>query len=322
MQLPELRIDKLLAKIPIIQGGMAVRVSTAPLAAAVANEGGIGLIAASGMSPEELASQIRTARSMSSGIIGINIMFAVNDFARLVKTALHEGIDLVIFGAGFSRDIFAWGKEAKTPIVPVVSSAKLAKMAQKLGAAAVIVEGKEAGGHLGTDRSVKDIVPEVVKVVDIPVIAAGGIIDGYDIVEALSWGADGVQMGTRFAASEESGAADAFKQMYIEATRDDVILINSPVGYPGRGLKNVFAERISNNDNVKPQKCDKCLKKCSMNFCILKSLSNAQQGFLDDGLVFAGECVEKIKEVLPVKKIFENIKSEVAAISPKEATGN
>ena len=141
MKLPELKIGNLVAKIPIIQGGMAIRISTAKLAAAVGEEGGIGLIAASGMSFDELRSEIRLARSLTKGIVGINAMVAARQFAGLVKTAIEEGIDLVVAGAGFSRDMFALGKESGTPIVPIVSSAKLAKISQSLGAAAVFVEG-------------------------------------------------------------------------------------------------------------------------------------------------------------------------------------
>ena len=155
MKLPELKIGKLIAKVPIVQGGMAIRLSTAKLASAVANEGGIGLIAASGMPFEELRSEIRLARRLSpGGIIGINVMVAAREFHGIVTTAIEEGIDLIVAGAGFSRDMFALGKDPGTPIVPIVSSAKLAKISQSLGAAAIVVEGAEAGGHLGTSRSV------------------------------------------------------------------------------------------------------------------------------------------------------------------------
>ena len=154
MKLPELKIGTLIPKYPVIQGGMAVRLSTSRLAAAVANAGGIGLIAATGMSEEELRSEIRNARKLSQGIIGINIMFAYSEFELLTKTAIDEGIDLIVQGAGFSRDIFIWCNESKTPLVPIVSSAKLAATSEKLGASAVVVEGKDAGGHLGTDRGV------------------------------------------------------------------------------------------------------------------------------------------------------------------------
>ena len=151
MKLPELKIGNKIAKVPIVQGGMAIRLSTARLAAAVANEGGIGLIAASGMSHPELRYEIKLARSLTDGVIGINIMVAASDFVGIVKTAIDAGIDLIVAGAGFSRDIFGYGKESGTPIVPIVSSVKLAKISEKLGASAIVVEGKEAGGHLGTD---------------------------------------------------------------------------------------------------------------------------------------------------------------------------
>lgn len=309
--LPELKIGNLIAKIPIMQGGMAVRISTAPLAAAVANEGGIGLIAGTGMSIEELRSEIRQARELSKGIIGVNIMFAAKEFANLVKTSIEEGIDLVVSGAGFSRDIFTWGKESGTPIVPIVSTARLAKMAEKMGAAAVVVEGKEAGGHLGTDESVRKILPEVKAAVNIPVIAAGGIVDGADIVEIMKLGADGVQMGTRFAASVESNASDEFKQLYVQAGPEDVVLVNSPVGLTGRGLRNAFYNKIE-NANLPPEKCEGCLKHCSRSFCILGALKFAQTGDMEKGLVFSGEFIHKIKEVLTVKEIFQQLLAEVA----------
>lgn len=312
MRLPALNIGDLVARIPIIQGGMAVRISTSSLAAAVAEEGGIGLIAATGMSADELRREIRRARELTSGIIGINVMFAIRDFALLVKTAIEEKIDLVVTGAGFSRDIYDWGKQTGTPIVSIVSSAKLARLAEKLGAAAVVVEGKEAGGHLGTDRSMKEIVPEVREAVSIPVIAAGGIIDGQDIVDAFRLGADGVQMGTRFAASVESGASPEFKQLYLMA--NGTVLINSPVGLPGRAIMNSFIERILGGNLPKPTRCDRCLKKCSYTFCILNALNNAQKGNLLEGLVFSGENVHRIKEILSVKEIFARLKQEINSI--------
>ncbi|MZP29083.1 nitronate monooxygenase [Heliobacterium undosum] len=313
MKLPELKIGHLVAKLPIVQGGMAIRISTAPLAAAVANEGGIGLIAATGMTLDELREEIREARRRTQGIIGINCLFAAREFPSLVKTAIEEGIDLVVSGAGFSRDMFQWGKESGTLIVPIVSSARLARMAEKLGAAAVVVEGKEAGGHLGTDEPMKKILPEVVAAVDIPVIAAGGVIDGHDIVEVLNMGASGVQMGTRFAASEESAAAPEFKELYLRATHDDVILIDSPVGLPGRGLKNPFWHKLTGGADFSPKKCVACLKHCSKWFCIVEALDKAQKGDLETGLVFSGEHVERIKEILPVRQIVQNILQEVEA---------
>ena len=234
MKLPELKIGTKIAKVPIVQGGMAIRLSTARLAAAVANEGGIGLIAASGMSHEELRYEIRLARSLTSGIIGINIMVAARDFAGVVKTAIKEGIDLIVAGAGFSRDMFGYGKESGTPIVPIVSSVKLAKISERLGATAIVVEGKEAGGHLGTSTSVRELIPGIRAAVKIPVIAAGGVLSGQDIVDFIKMGANGVQMGSRFAASAESNAAPALKEYYLKSKPEDIVVIHSPVGLPGR----------------------------------------------------------------------------------------
>ncbi|HEX3015115.1 MAG TPA: nitronate monooxygenase [Desulfobacteria bacterium] len=314
MKLPELRIGNLLARVPIIQGGMAVRLSLAPLAAAVANEGGIGLIAGTGLSLQELKAEIRKARQLSNGIIGVNVMFAVREFAELVKTAIEEKIDLIVSGAGFSRDMFTWGREAGIPVVPIVSSAKLARLSEKLGAAAVIVEGKEAGGHLGTQESMRKILPEVKQVVNIPVVGAGGVVDGTDIAEVFGLGADGVQMGTRFAASKECSAAQAFKDYLVKAGDKDVVLVKSPVGLPGRGIRNEFSERLLTGEDLRPQKCSGCLKHCAHNFCVMEALNNAQQGNITHGLVFSGERVRKITEVLSVKKIFENLLQEVEQI--------
>ncbi|MDU4959949.1 MAG: nitronate monooxygenase [Sporomusaceae bacterium] len=314
MKLPELRIGHLVAKVPIVQGGMAVRLSTARLASAVAEEGGIGLIAASGMALDELRHEIRLARSLTKGIIGINAMVAARQFVDLVKTAIDEGIDLVVAGAGFSRDMFGLGKESGTPIVPIVSSVKLAKISQMLGAAAVVVEGKEAGGHLGTDRSMREIVPEICKAVTIPVIGAGGVLSGRDVVETLRLGASGVQMGTRFAASVESNAGPALKQFYLKAKPEDVVLIKSPVGLPGRAVKNPFAAKILEGTAPTPQTCDACLKHCEKNFCIIKALIRAQQGDVESGLVFTGEYIHKIDEILPVKEIFARLIQEAEQI--------
>lgn len=316
MKLPELRIGKLVAKVPIIQGGMAIRLSTARLAAAVANEGGIGLIAASGMPFDELRHEIKLARKLSPrGIIGINVMVAAREFKGLVTTAIEEGIDLVVAGAGFSRDMFAWGKDSGTPIVPIVSSAKLAKISQSLGASAVVVEGAEAGGHLGTNRSSRVIVPEVRAAVDIPVIGAGGVLHGSDIAEMLRLGANGVQMGSRFVASVESNGADALKEVYLRANKpEDFILVHSPVGLPGQAIRTPFSERILLGTAPKPETCDFCLKKCSHKYCIIRALTRAQQGDVETGLVFSGKRMMEIHDILPVKDIFANIKREMEEI--------
>lgn len=312
MQFPELTIGKLKPKFPIIQGGMAVRISTAKLAAAVAEQGGIGIIAGTGMSVEELKAEIRQAKQMTRGIIGVNILFAVTEFADLVKASIVEGIDLVISGAGFSRDMFQWGSESDTPIVPIVSSVKAAKLAQKMGASALIVEGKEAGGHLGTDRSIKDIVREILQMAKVPVIAAGGIVDGTDICQFLKMGVQGVQMGTRFAATEESNASPQMKAHYIACQHEDVVLVNSPVGLPGRGLKSSFTERIERDGGEEIVRCINCLKKCSRAFCIMNALHAAHgDGNPNEALYFSGENIQKITSILSVKEVFRQLIDDV-----------
>ncbi|MBQ7704296.1 MAG: nitronate monooxygenase [Selenomonadaceae bacterium] len=312
MKLPELKIGNKVAKIPIVQGGMAIRLSTARLAAAVANEGGIGLIAASGMSHPELRYEINLARSLTDGIIGINIMVAASDFAGIVRTAIDAGIDLIVAGAGFSRDIFGLGKESGTPIVPIVSSVKLAKISEKLGASAIVVEGKEAGGHLGTDISARELIPPIRAAVKIPVIAAGGVLSGKDIVDMLKMGANGVQMGSRFAASLESNGAPSLKEYYLKSQPEDVVVISSPVGLPGRAVRTPFSKRVMEG-RVPPKTCDSCLKACKHNFCIVRALMRAQQGDLETGLVFTGEYMPRIKEILPVKEIISQLVTEAEA---------
>ena len=316
MKLPVLKIGNLVAQVPIIQGGMAIRLSTARLASAVANEGGIGLIAASGMEEQELRTEIRLARKLSNGkgLIGINCMVAARAFKDLIVTAAQEGIDLIVAGAGFSRDIFAVGREYNVAVVPIVSSVKLAKISETLGASAIAVEGTEAGGHLGTQQSIKEILPDIVKAVHLPVVAAGGATCGKDIVELLRLGASGVQMGSRFAASEESNASRFLKGMYLKMKQEDVVQIDSPVGYKGRSIRSPFAQLSLEGRAPRPTVCDACLKHCTHQFCIIRALSRAQQGDAKTGLVFTGANMWKIHEILPVKEIFRRLIEEVEAI--------
>ena len=312
MKLPTLKIKDIIPQYPIIQGGMAVRVSTAPLAAAVANAGGIGVIGATGMTTEEVREEIIQAKKLSTGLIGINIMFAARQFAGIIKAAIEEKIDVIFSGAGFSRDMFSWGAEAGVPVVSIVSSVKAARIAEKAGAAAVVAEGFEAGGHLGTDQSIEKILPEIKATVKIPVIAAGGIVNGYDMAKMVKLGADGVQMATRFVLSNECTVDDSYKQIYLQAQEEDVQIIKSPVGLPGRAIINRFAQMIMRGEAPRPEKCDRCLKNCSGEYCILTALSNAKDGNIDEGVVFCGKNVYKIKDILPVQKIFDNLLTEFA----------
>ncbi|GAV31271.1 dioxygenases related to 2-nitropropane dioxygenase [Coriobacteriaceae bacterium EMTCatB1] len=310
MELPSLTIGSRTARLPIVQGGMAVRISLAPLAAAVAREGGVGVIAGSGLSPEELAAEVRAARSQTDGVLAVNVMVAVRQFKELVQAAIAEGIDIVIAGAGFSRDVFSWCHDAGVEIVPIVGSARVAKLAERFGASAVIVEGYEAGGHLGTDRYMLDLLPEIIEAVDLPVIGAGGVVTGADIKRVLDAGAAGVQMGSRFAATVESSASDAFKQMYVQATEDDIVIIKSPVGMPGRAIRNPFVERLEQGDVPRIERCVACLKECHRDYCIIDKLVKAQQGDVVNGLVFAGSSAARIHDVPTVHELMARLVDE------------
>ena len=318
MKLPPLKIGDLVAKLPLIQGGMSVRISTAPLAAAVANMGGVGVIGGSGVPPQELYEDIKRAKALSpDGIIAVNIMFVAAEYFELVEASIKAGVDMIITGAGFSRDIYAYGVEANIPIVPIISSAKFVKLAEKLGAAAIIVEGFEAGGHLGTDRSTKDVIPEVLAAVTkgTPVIAAGGISDGEMWVDYMKMGCSGVQIATRFVLSDECEASDEFKQTLIDAKKeDDVVLFQSPVGLPGHAVLNPYMVKVLAEDTGKTYCSYQCMKSCNHAFCILDSLIRSQQGQADDGVVFAGTEVYKFNEILPVKDIIKNLVKEAEAI--------
>jgi NAD(P)H-dependent flavin oxidoreductase YrpB (nitropropane dioxygenase family) len=323
LKLPELKIGKFTARIPIVQGGMSVRVSTSSLAAAVAECGGIGTIGGSGIPIDDLKEDIRKAKRMTKGIVAVNIMFAVREFMETVKASIEAGVDMIFTGAGFSRDIFKVGKEHDVPIVSIVSSPEFGKLAERSGADAIVVEAKEAGGHLGTDRPLRELFPEVRKVVTkVPLIAAGGITDGYEIGEMLGkYGADGVQMATRFVLTKECDVSDAFKGVYLNARKEDVLLIDSPVGLPGRAIRNPFLDRLRGGENVYDGECKRsCLKKCTHSFCIIDRLDMSRNGNVRDGLVFSGENVWKLKDIPTVRVLVDRLVAEAeSAYAPVPA---
>lgn len=348
----ELIIGNLKAKLPIIQGGMGVGISLSGLAAAVSNQGGVGVIATAGIGMQErdfrsdfknsniraLIDQIRSARSASKGIIGVNIMVALSNFSDMVKTAIDEKIDVIFSGAGLPLGLpgFLNGSK-KTKLVPIVSSGKAARIITRKWISdydyvpdAFVVEGPKAGGHLGfkpeqinnPDYALENLVADVIKEVrpireqsgkDIPVIAAGGIYTGKDIYNIMKCGADGVQMGTRFVPTVECDASKAFKNSYIDAKQEDIGIIKSPVGLPGRAIINKFLLSTMAG-NKKPYSCPyHCISTCQYKdspYCIALALLNAKKGNFKHGFAFAGQNAYRANSIVSVKDMISSLKSE------------
>lgn len=307
-----MKIGNLEIEIPIIQGGMGIRASMAGLAAAVANEGGIGCIAGSALPMDELRDEIKKARDMilnKKGALAVNIMFAVSDFTEAVKTSIEAGVDIIITGAGFSRDVYEMVKGTEVKVFPIVSSAKLAKLAEKLGADAIVVEGGNAGGHLGTELDSWDIVASVKEAVKVPVFGAGGVITPEDGRRMLALGADGIQMGSRFIASEECEVSPAFKKRYVEAEEGDIVTIRSCAGLPANAIISPAVKRIlEKSPDIKPEKCVKCLKHCDYSFCVNERLVKGHEGDEEEGIFFAGRDAWKINSLKSVKEIMDDFK--------------
>ncbi len=306
-----MKIGNLEIEVPIIQGGMAIRVSMSRLAGAVAREGGIGLIAGSAIGIDELKMEIKKAKEYlgeKAGVIGVNLMVAVSNFEEAVNASIDAGADLIVCGAGFSKGVFKIGKERNVPIFPIVSSVKAAKLSQRLGAAAIVVEGGNAGGHLGTDLDSWDIVKEIVEAVDIPVFGAGGVMEPADAKRMMDLGVAGVQMGTRFVATTECDVDEKFKEMYVNAKKGDVVQIQSCVGLPANAIISPFVERLHAGTQERPTTCNNCLKKCDHSFCVSKKLIEGHDGNYENGIYFAGKDVWKIKDIISVKEVFERFR--------------
>ncbi len=369
ISLKPLKIGNLVAKRPVIQGGMGVGVSLSSLAGAVAKAGGIGIISTAqigfkdqdfGKNPmaanlRAIHSELKKAREKApQGILGFNIMVATKEYASYVKEAVKAGADVIISGAGLPIDMPKFvaeaenenggseKKERRTMIAPIVSSVKSALVICRMwdrkyhtAPDFVVVEGPCAGGHLGFsreqltelgadtdhvaetfdepayDKEVRGII-EVVKGFaekykkHIPVITAGGIFDHKDVLHQFALGAEGVQAATRFVTTEECDADIAYKEAYINAKEEDIVIVKSPVGMPGRAIKNKFLERVSQGP-LKVERCFQCLEHCNpatTPYCITKALINAAEGRIDEALLFCGsnayrcEKMETVPEVM------------------------
>ena len=352
---PPLRIGELSAPLPIIQGGMGVGVSLSGLAAAVANEGGVGVIACAGIGMLEphlgqnvaaanlraLRKEIRRARELSKGILGVNIMVALSNFGELVKTALDEGIDIIFSGAGLPLDLPNYRRGGDhTKLVPIVSSGRAARIIAKRWTErydyppdAVVLEGPRAGGHLGfkPDQladpayALERLLAEVLAALrpfeanagrPIPVVAGGGIYTGADIYKFLQLGAAGVQMATRFVTTHECDASASFKDAYIRATPADLVIIKSPVGMPGRAIRNQFLDDVEAGTRT-PFTCPyHCIVTCdylTSPYCIALALINAQRGRMGRGFAFAGENAHRATEIVAVTDLVTTLLAEYQA---------
>ena len=367
--LKPLKIGNLVAKRPVIQGGMGVGISLSSLAGAVAKAGGIGIISTAqigfkdhdfGKNPmaanlRAIHSELKKAREKApQGVLGFNIMVATKEYASYVKEAVKAGADVIISGAGLPIDMPKFvaeaenenggseKKERRTMIAPIVSSVKSALVICRMwdrkyhtAPDFVVVEGPCAGGHLGFsreqltelgadtdhvaetydepayDKEVRGIIETVKSFAEkykkhIPVITAGGIFDHEDVLHQFALGAEGVQAATRFVTTEECDADIAYKEAYINAKEEDIVIVKSPVGMPGRAIKNKFLERVAQGP-VKVERCFRCLEHCNpaeTPYCITKALINAAEGKIDEALLFCGsnayrcEKIETVPEVM------------------------
>lgn len=337
-------------KTPVIQGGMGVGISLSGLASAVANEGGIGVISCAGIGLlyphkrgtytekciEGLKEEIQKAREKTKGTIGVNIMVALSNYAEMVRTSIHEKIDVIFSGAGLPLDLPSYRTpESTTKLVPIVSSSRAAKIIcdkweknYNYLPDAIVVEGPKAGGHLGFKKeqlqdqnyALETLIPEVVAIADryqekkqIPVIAAGGISTGKDIAHFLSLGASGVQMGSIFVTTRECDASETFKEVYIHSKPEDVLIIESPVGMPGRAIDGEFIHNVQNGLE-KPQRCSfHCIKTCDYTkspYCIIKALYNAAKGNMKKGYAFAGSNAFLAEKISSVKEVINTLEQE------------
>ena len=346
MNIKELRIGDLCARIPVIQGGMGVGVSLSGLAGAVAAAGGVGIISTAQIgyrapdfskNPIEcnlraIGEEIKKARQKAKGgIIGVNIMVATKRYEDYVRAAVAAGIDLIISGAGLPMTLPEISGDAK--IAPIVSSKKSLDVISKYWKKKynrkpdlVVIEGPEAGGHLGFSREeveeytvtkTKNYDDEIRSIIeqagelDIPTVVAGGIYDRSDMEHYLSMGANGVQLATRFVTTKECDASDAYKQAYIDAKKEDIVIVKSPVGMPGRAIHNAFLDKVKAGERFM-RGCRQCITTCKPNiapYCITEALINAVEGRLDEGLIFCGSNAYRANKIETVADIMEEFSS-------------
>lgn len=344
-----LKIGDLVAKVPVIQGGMGVGVSLSSLAGSVAASGGVGVISTAqigyrepdfdadpiGANLRAIVTEIKKAREIAKGgILGVNIMVATRKYEEYVKAAVAAGIDLIISGAGLPMDLPKLAGAAKTKLAPIVSSVKSAQVIMRYWwkkysrlPDLVVIEGPLAGGHLGFhreqlddieslhyDEEVKAIIEKVNETAaehetSIPVVMAGGVYTREDMEHYLEMGAAGVQMATRFVTTYECDADPAYKQSYIDAKKEDIVIVQSPVGMPGRAILNPFMKRAKEG-RIPHEKCHLCISTCKgadTPYCITDALVNAVKGKVDDALLFCGANAYRATHLEHVRDIMEEL---------------
>jgi nitronate monooxygenase len=331
---------------------MGVNVSSFSLVSAVSKEGALGVIAAVGLgeainssesdyrkrSNEGFRLSIRETRKHTDKPFGVNIMCALTNYDDLVAVAEEEKVDVIISGAGLPMKLPSLVKNPKTKLLPIVSSGRAAKIIcttwkKKYDRLpdALVVEGPLAGGHLGFSHAeladpvnfnLDNILVDVIAVAKsfetdqhkIPVIAAGGIFDGKDIARVMKLGASGVQMATRFVCTHECDVSQKYKEMYINAKEEDIVVIQSPVGLPGRVVNSEFVRRITAGEKIDFNCPFRCLSTCDpkkVNYCIAKSLINASRGELDKGFAMCGSNAYRINKIVSVKELIRELLDEV-----------
>lgn len=345
MKVKELNIGDLCARIPVVQGGMGVGVSLSGLAGAVAAAGGVGVISTAQIgfrdpefkeNPIEtnlkvIGEEIAKARKIANGgILGVNIMVATRRYEDYVKAAVAAGIDLIISGAGLPMTLPALVEGTTTKIAPIVSSVKSLSVITKYWIKKysrkpdmVVIEGPEAGGHLGFSREELDTytkerydeeikaILSMTKEMEVPTVVAGGVYTREDMEHYLAMGASGVQLATRFVTTKECDASDAYKQAYINAKKEDIEIVSSPVGMPGRAIHNAFLDKVNAGERFM-RGCRQCIITCkpaTAPYCITEALINAVEGRLDEGLIFCGSNAYRADHIETVADIMEEFAS-------------
>lgn len=348
-QYHSLKIGDKTSRLPLIQGGMGIGISLGCLAGTVAREGGVGIISAAQIGFQEpdfdhnpLAANLRAmgkelerARQLSEGgIVGFNIMVAMKHYEEYAREAAALGADLIISGAGLPTDLPKAVGSSKIPLAPIVSTNKSANVILKYWDRKhkripdlLVVEGPKAGGHLGFTREqleqfdIPSYEQEFHKILNtvrdyevkyskkIPVILAGGIDTAQKVQRALTLGADGIQVATRFVTTEECDADIRYKASYIQASRKDIIIVQSPVGMPGRAIRNSFIQRVLKGEKI-PHGCRGCLRKCSpteIPYCITEALIHAARGEVEDALLFCGADAYQAEKIETVKEVIQDL---------------